>query len=296
MKKKRALGRGLSALLSDEASSAAPAVVELPLDQVHCNPLQPRKTFDESRLQELAESIKEHGVVQPVVCTREAEGYRLVVGERRCRAARLAGLKSVPALIREMAGSQILEVALIENLQREDLNPIEEAMAFSYLLSEHQMTQEQLAQKLGCSRPSVSNTLRLLSLPEPIRRDLEVCALSSGHARALLSLENESHQMRVWAMISQRALSVRQTEQLVRDLHREKPQKVGEKKKLSADWLDIQDHLTRQLGSRVAIKPGAKGKGKIELGYRSAQELERLVELLIYLGERVEAKPSLGLL
>ena len=298
MKKKRALGRGLSALLSDshKVPTNAQSILDLPLAEIRANPLQPRQSFDQERLEELAASIKEHGVVQPVVCTREADGYRLVVGERRCRAARLAGLEAIPAIVREMADVELLEVALIENIQREDLNPIEEARAYSYLLSEHNLTQDQLSSRLGRSRPAISNTLRLLALPDPIRREVESGDLSAGHARALLSLDSESQQMRVWAMVTQRALSVRQTEKLVRDIQEETKKAAHQQKKLSPDWLQIQDHLTRQLGTHVHIRPGSKGKGKIELDYASTQELERLVELLIYLGERVEARPSLGVL
>lgn len=302
MKKKRALGKGLSALLSDshQVSTAAQAVVELNLDEVKGNPLQPRKRFDQERLEELAGSIREHGVVQPVVCTREPDGYRLVVGERRARAARLAGLTTIPAIVREMAGAQILEVALIENLQREDLNPVEEAQAFSYLLREHKMTQEQLAGRLGCSRPAITNALRLLGLPQPIRNELEAGELSAGHARALVGLTSERQQLQLCQLIKEKALSVRQTETLVRETLAEKraanKKKKDNERQLSADWLDIQDHLTRQLGARVSIRPGAKGKGRIELSYSTGQELERLVELLIYLGERVDARPSLGIL
>ncbi len=298
MKKKKALGKGLSALLSDESRRTPSAsVVELDLDEIRGNPLQPRKRFDQARLKELAASIAEHGVVQPVVCTREADGYRLVVGERRARAARLAGLKTIPALIREMAGAEVLEVALIENLQREDLNPVEEAQAYSYLLREHKMTQEQLSQRIGCSRPAIANALRLLTLPKSIRDDLERGELSAGHARPLLSLQKEHHQQQLWAVVKAKELSVRQVEQLVRDkIQKVKKSKTAESKELSADWLEIQEHLTRQLGAKVNFRPGRRGSGKVELSYRNQKEMERLVEMLIYLAERVDARPSIGII
>ena len=298
MKKKKALGKGLSALLSEESRKTdAAAVVQLDLDQVKGNPLQPRRRFDQNKLKELAASIAEHGVVQPVVCTREADGFRLVVGERRARAARLAGLKTIPALVREMTGSEILEVALIENLQREDLNPIEEAQAFSYLLREHKMTQVVLAKKLGCSRPAIANALRLLTLPKAIREDLEVGKLSAGHARPLLSLQKEHHQLQIWSIVKSKKLSVREVEQLVRDrLARKKKGKKASDGALSADWMEIQEHLSRQLGTKVAFRRGKGGSGKVELSFRDSREMERLVELLIYLGERVDARPSIGVI
>lgn len=295
--KKRALGRGLSALLPDnhQASTAAQAVVELPLDSVRENPLQPRRRFDQERLEELAASIREHGVVQPVVCTSAPEGYRLVVGERRCRAARMAGLTSVPAIVREMAGPEILEVALIENLQREDLNPIEEAQAFSYLLKERGLTQERLALSLGCSRPAISNALRLLALPVSVREELEMGVLSAGHARALLALDTERQQLAAWEVFKSRQFSVRQAEEHVRSREEKSPER-SRKEGLSPDWEEIQEHLARHLGTPVTIRPRARGCGRIELSYTDPEHLERLVELLIYLGERVQARSSLGVL
>ena len=294
--KKRALGRGLSALLPD--SPAQPegtvGILEIPLSDLRENPLQPRRHFDEDRLAELAESIRVHGVVQPVVVTRAAEGYRLVVGERRCRAARLAGLESVPALVRELADQQVLELALIENLQREDLNPIEEAQAFSYLLREHELTHEQLGERLGCSRPAISNTLRLLTLPDEVRSDLEAGILTPGHARAVLSLEEEGRRLAAWRQIRERSLSVRQAEELVaRLLEGEKVRKPGARgaAALSPDWQEVVDQLQRDLGTEVKIQSKASGKGHLELHYRDREELERLVELLVYLGEREASRP-----
>lgn len=293
--KKRALGRGLSALLPDgPGAEPEQGILQVPLAELRENPLQPRRHFDEDRLAELAESIRVHGVVQPVVVTRAAEGYRLVVGERRCRAARLAGLESIPALVREMADQQILEIALIENLQREDLNPIEEAQAFSYLLREHELTHEQLGERLGCSRPAITNALRLLSLPDEIRSDLEAGLLSPGHARAVLALEEEGRRLAAWREIRSRSLSVRQAEEFVAGLATARTGRRTPRTspRLSPDWLEVQDQLQHYLGTEVKIHPKAGGKGRLELHYRDADELERLVEMLVYLGERHASRPT----
>jgi len=295
--KKRALGRGLSALLSEDPGESAghQGVLQIPLSEIRENPLQPRRHFDQERLGELADSIRVHGVVQPVVVTRAAEGYRLVVGERRCRAARLAGLEAIPALVRELADQQVLELALIENLQREDLNPLEEAQAFSFLLREHELTHEQLAERLGCSRPAISNSLRLLTLPEEIRADLEAGILSPGHARAVLSLEEDGQRLAAWRILRERGMSVRQAEELVSRLAQEgksgkKPPRAVEG--LSPDWEEVVDQLQRDLGTEVRIHSKANGRGRLELHYRDRDELERLVELLVYLGEREASRPS----
>jgi ParB family chromosome partitioning protein len=258
------------------------AVMMLPLTEVRQNPLQPRRHFDQQKLEELAASIREHGVVQPVVVTREVEGYRLVVGERRFRASRLAGLETIPALVKELAGQQLLEIALIENLQREDLNPIEEAQAFSYLIKEHKLTQEVLARRLGCSRPAVTNSIRLLSLPTTIREDLEAGMLSVGHARALLALRSEGQQQRAWQEFGSRHLSVRQAEEYIRRALAEPTPKASEPT-LSPDWLLLQQQLGEQLRARVLICPKSKGRGKIELHYRDQVQLETLIEALVAL-------------
>lgn len=292
--KKRASGRGLSLPAEGGSPYAGQGVIEIPLAELRENPLQPRRHFDEDRLADLAESIRVHGVVQPVVVTRAAEGYRLVVGERRTRAARLAGLETIPALVRELADQQILEIALIENLQREDLNPIEEAQAFSYLLREHQLTHEQLGERLGCSRPTITNTLRLLALPDEIRSDLEAGLLTPGHARAVLSLEEEGRRLAAWREIRSKNLSVRQAEDLVAALGagRKARKAARSSPRLSPDWQEVQDQLQLYLGSEVRIKPKTGGKGRLELHYRDPDELERLVEMLVYLGERQAARGS----
>ena len=266
------------------------------LDKIQFNPLQPRKIFQQKALEDLSRSIQEHGIIQPVICTKEGETYRLVVGERRCRASKLAGLTHVPVIIEEMTESRLLQVALIENIQREDLDPIETALAYSHLLREHNLTQEELAQKVGKSRPAITNALRLLALPQPIRRSVQEGEISAGHARAILSVEKERDQFEVWNRVKRDDLSVRQTEDLVRRVRTGEKKQKRESLELSPDWREIQDHLTRQWGVTVNIRQNKKQKGKIELQYDDGVQLERIVERLIYLGERMNRKTNTGFL
>lgn len=265
--------------------SAQLGFTHLAVSAIRANPLQPRRRFDQERLQELADSIRQHGVVQPVVVTKEVEGYRLVVGERRWRASRLAGLEKIPALVREMAPQNILEVALIENLQRQDLNPIEEARAFKFLVKQHELTQEDLARRLGCSRPAVANSMRLLGLPPAVQNDLEAGILSAGHARALLSLRGERAQLAAWHQMQAKQMSVRAAEEFIRQcLEAARPRRKGSLG-LNPDWESLQNQLARQLNAMVKIRPSGKERGRIELHYRDQEQLEGLMELLISLAE-----------
>lgn len=270
------------------------SIQQIPLDKICFNPLQPRKIFEQKALQDLANSITEHGIIQPVICTKDGDSYRLVVGERRCRASKIAGLTHVPVIVEEMTESRLLQVALIENIQREDLDPIETALAYSHLLREHNLTQEELAQKVGKSRPAITNSLRLLALPDTIRRSVQEGEISAGHARALLSLEKERQQIHLWNKIKSEDLSVRQTEdfvRMVRDGVKKQKSKTS-RHELSPDWVEIQDHLSRQWGVTVNIKQNKREKGKIELQYDDGHQLERIVEKLIYLGERMDRSSS----
>lgn len=278
------LARGLDFARAELNAMATTDFQMLPIRSVRANPLQPRRRFDQDKLQELAESIKLHGVVQPVVVTREVEGYRLVVGERRWRASQLAGLKTIPALVREMTPQAVLEVALIENLQRHDLNPVEEARAFRFLIREHQLTQEDLAQRLGCSRPTVTNSMRLLNLPRSVQEDLEAGVLSAGHGRALLSLPDERARTRVWREAMDGNWSVRQLEARVRALLSDRP--VQQPPGLEADWRVIQEQLAQSLGARVEIRPRGPERGRIELHYTDQGQLVHLVEALIAVTEQ----------
>ena len=309
---KKALGKGLGALMESNSDNTQTAlssdettrvvnealeagepvregIVWLPLDEILQNPWQPRQSFDEEKLQELASSIKEHGVVQPIIVTKALEGYRLIVGERRCRASRLAGLDTIPAIVRDCADQQMLEVALIENLQRQDLNPIEEAQAFQYLLREHDLTHEQLATRMGCSRPAISNALRLLTLPDEIRQDLIAGIIKPGHARAILSLDDDNMRLKAWKRIIDADLSVRQAEALAVKMAQGEPVAAASKPPraaLDANWQEILEALRERLNADVRITPKSKGKGRLEIHYRSQEELENLVELLFYRSSR----------
>ncbi|MDD2578945.1 MAG: ParB/RepB/Spo0J family partition protein [Eubacteriales bacterium] len=281
--KSKGLGKGLGALLqnydpiSDEVKAS---VVELKLNNISPNADQPRKSFDQHRLEELAASIRENGIIQPLIVCRAEQGYRIVAGERRWRAARLAGLAVVPAIIRELTELQVLQQALIENIQRQDLNPLEEATALDRLIQEHDMTQEKLAQVVGRSRPAIANTLRLLNLPESIRQFLLNEQISAGHARALLALSSEGLQLRAAEQIVHRDLSVRETERLIKKMNQPKAIKPEEPPAAYQISLrDVEKRLTRSLGTKVKLRD-RQGKGSIQIAYYSNEDLDRLLELL----------------
>jgi len=273
------LGRGLGALLSSpspSATEAAAAAVELPIDAISPNAKQPRKSFDDKALQELAASLSQSGVLQPVVVRRLGEGYQLIVGERRWRAAKLAGLTKIPAVIREATDAQSLELALVENLLREDLNPMEEAEAYQRLLAEFGWTQEELAQHVQHDRSSIANCLRLLKLPELIQADLRAGRLTMGHARALLSLTSPADQLKLRGEILAHSWSVRATEEGVQ-AKRARPARrmLRRSPELSA----VEDSLRVALATRVRIV-GSERAGRIEIVYSSREELDRLAELI----------------
>lgn len=278
---KRGLGRGLGALLSS-IPTVDDALIDVAIDQVEANPNQPRKDFDFKSLDELAASIKSSGVIQPVIVRRQGDGYQLIAGERRWRAARQAGLDRIPAIVREATDAQSLELALVENLLREDLNPIEEAEAYQKLLSQFAWTQEEFAQRIGRDRSSIANSLRLLRLPDEIQADLRSGRLTMGHARALLALPTAADQLRLRSEILQHDWSVRATEDSIRaveELGRQHgaPPKKGRRR--SAELAALEDELQRALMARVRIV-GNDRKGKIEIVYANADELERLSGLL----------------
>src|SRR5712691_10380411 len=278
---KRGLGRGLGALLS-----AAPAeedeLIEVPIDRVEVNPNQPRRDFDAVALDELTASIKASGIIQPVVVRRQGTGYQLIVGERRWRAARQAGLLRIPAVVREATDAQSIELALVENLLREDLNPIEAAQAYQKLLAEFAWTQEELAQRIGKDRTSIANCLHLLRLPEEIQADLRSGRLTMGHARALLALTSVAEQLRLRDEILAHDWSVRTTEDSIRAKEsfaeaRGLASRKGRRR--SAELAALEEALQRGLMTRVRII-GNERKGKIEVTYATPDELERLAELL----------------
>lgn len=275
------LGRGLGALLSSPgpASSAevpGVAAVELPIDSIAPNPHQPRKDFDDKALQDLVASLRQSGVLQPVVVRRLGDGYQLVVGERRWRAAKLAGITRIPAVIREASDAESLELALVENLLREDLNPMEEAEAYQRLLAEFGWTQEELAQRVARDRSSVANCLRLLKLPELIQADLRAGRLTMGHARALLSLDSPVEQLRLREQILAHSWSVRATEEGVQ-AKRARP--ARRQLRRSAELAAVENALRVALATRVRLV-GSERAGRIEIAYSSREELDRLAELI----------------
>jgi len=277
---KRGLGRGLGALLS-ATPGESDSLVDVSIDQIEPNPNQPRKSFESNALDELAASIRSSGVIQPVVVRRVADSYQLIAGERRWRAARQAGLERIPAIIREATDAESLELALVENLLREDLNPIEEAEAYRSLLAQFGWTQEELAQRIGRDRTSIANALRLLRLPDELQEDLRAGRLTMGHARALLALGTRDEQLKLRDEILAHDWSVRATEESVRAVETSAPPKRTPRRRRghSAELAALEQSLQHALMTRVAIV-GNEHRGKIEIVYATAEELERLSELL----------------
>ncbi len=271
---KRGLGRGLGALLSTSPAEGE-TLRELAINEIAPNPNQPRKTFDVRSLQELSASMRQSGVLQPIVVRPAGNGYQLIVGERRLRAAKLAGLERVPAVIREATDAESLELALVENLLREDLNPMEEAEAYQRLLAEFGWTQEELASRVGKDRSSIANCLRLLKLPAVIQDDLRAGRLTMGHARALLSLTSAVAQLKLREEILAHSWSVRTTEEGVQRSHipRRAPRR-------SPELTALEDRLRERLATRVRLV-GSERRGRIEIVYAAREELERLVEQIL---------------
>ena len=281
MASNKGLGKGLGALLGESAMQSAPqqSPLLLPLQKIEPNRLQPRKNFDEEELSSLADSIRQHGVIQPLTVRLLDSGYyQIIAGERRWRAARLAGLREVPVVVIEADDKKAMELALIENLQRSDLTPIEEARGYQQLIGEYGLTQEQVADRVSKSRPAVANAMRLLSLPDELLALVEEGKLTAGHARALLSLKDTRQQLAVAQKIINLQLSVRQTEAMCKKLS--KAVKAPEPKPVEVDYLaECEKTLSRRLGRGVKIVSG-KRKGKIELEYYGQEDLQRLYEAL----------------
>ncbi len=301
MNKKGGLGKGLGAIFTDNATIAPveeaqpnEKEIEIAVSDITPNPQQPRKTFDTEKLEELTESIKEHGVIQPLIVRKNGRKYEIVAGERRWRAAKNAKLKTVPVIVREYDNAKMAEIALVENIQRHDLNPIEEAEGIKRLMSEFGFNQEQAAKKIGRSRTAVTNILRLLNLPQDIRDAVSRETLTMGQVRPLLSLDNEEEQEQLALIIIEQGLSARAVEELVKkikngehiqfdDEKNAEVEKKGRKRKnkeISVYCRDFQNRLIELLGTKVKIVPKNEKQGKIEIEYYSDEDLERIYELL----------------
>jgi ParB family chromosome partitioning protein len=291
--KRKALGRGLSALIPEAAQlppqppspqRRSPDHFLCPIERIRPRRGQPRRYFDEQRLAELAASIKQQGVIQPLVVRasdEDEESYELIAGERRWRAAQKAGVHEVPVVVRRVDDLQAFEMALVENIQREDLNPIEEAEAYQRLVREHGYTQDGLARQLGRDRSTVANSLRLLKLPQVAKDALVSAAISPGHARALLAFDDEKPLREALDRVLARNLSVRETEALVKRLREPKPTQATAASSQSANARELEERLSRVLSTRVKLRVGANNAGRIEISYGSLDELDRLLEVLI---------------
>lgn len=283
MKQQRGLGKGLNALLSNELlnvnGSDEQVVKNININDIEPNFEQPRKNFDEEELKELCTSIIEHGIIQPIVVREKNSKYEIVAGERRYRAARMAKLSEVPVIIKDFSDQKALEIALVENVQREDLNAMELACAYSLLMERFDLNQDEIADKVGKSRPAVANILRLLKLTPYVQEKLRDDVISYGHARAILGVKDIATQKRLADLIEAKKLSVRDTERYVKSLEMLKRQKDTDKEKISPFYREIQENLQKTLGTKVTISKGAK-KGKIEIEYYSDEELERIIQII----------------
>lgn len=276
--KRKALGKGLDALLPASPQPAHSGLIHVDVSEIAPNPLQPRQQFSSQSLDELANSIRENGIIQPLVLRRAREGYELVAGERRWRAAQRAGARKVPAIIQELSDERMLEIALVENVQRQDLSAIEEAHAYKLLLDQFQLSQEAIAQKVGKSRSAVTNTLRLLKLPKPIQALILAGELSMGHARALLALPDGKAQLQLAREIQQKGLSVREVERRVQ--RRNRPQPAKQQRRPDPNLVQATRKLEEHCKTRVEIVQHGHS-GRIVLHYSTAEELDRLYELIV---------------
>lgn len=281
MTKRKALGRGLSALIPEAQSVIEDEVgyFACPVELIDPNPLQPRKDFSPSELEEMARSVKEMGVITPLLVSKHGERYQLIAGERRLRAAKMAGIERVPVVVREVSPVESLEMAVVENIHRKDLNPIEEAEAYQKLLDELEITQEALAQRVGKDRATIANLLRLLKLPRPIQKDLIEGRISMGHARALAGVNGEQMQLALRDLVIKRGLSVRDLEKLIRTRTAAKSKRRTEAASIDNYLRSLADELKRTLGTKVEIKRRGKA-GKVIIHFYSDEELERLLDKL----------------
>ena len=283
MAKKFGLGKGLGALIPEDnikEKKEKGGIINIELKDIKANKKQPRKFFDNNKLNELAESVKEHGIIQPLILKKEEKGYSIIAGERRYRAAKIAELTEVPALIMNISDEKLLQVSLIENIQREDLNPIEEGLAYERLLKEFALTQEELSKTMGKSRTTITNTMRLLKLDDRVKEYVMEGVISEGHGRAILPLENET-QYEIAQKIIDNSLSVRETEKLVKKILNDAvEEKTSERRKpLNPYYKDVRDRLQDHFGTKVNLNAN-KNKGKIEIEYYSEEDLQRILDII----------------
>ncbi|CAM4199581.1 chromosome partitioning protein ParB [Saccharibacillus endophyticus] len=277
----KGLGKGLDALIPSLSIGENDNVVNVPLNRLRANPYQPRHSFDEEGLRELAESIRQHGVIQPIIVRSVLKGYEIIAGERRTRASALAGRTDIPAVVREFTDQQVMEIALIENVQRENLNAMEIAVAYQSLMDEFKMTQEELSVKVGKSRSHIANFLRLLTLPEEVKDFVSRGTLSMGHAKAIVGLKNPSIQIQLAEQAIREGWSVRDLEEAVQEAGNKAKNKAKNKLKRRDPYIEnVEESLREHFKTSVKIKPGSQEKGKIELSYYNQQDLQRLLDLL----------------
>ncbi|MBD7916200.1 ParB/RepB/Spo0J family partition protein [Clostridium sp. Sa3CUN1] len=279
MNKKSALGKGLGALIPNDIivkENNKPSVIDLNL--IKNNNEQPRKSFDDEKIAELAQSIKEHGIIQPIILNKKDDHYVIIAGERRWRAAKLVGLKEVPAIVMDLTDKNILEISLIENIQRQDLNPIEEALAYKKLLSDFNLTQEELSKRVGKSRVTITNSIRLTALSETVKQYLIDEVISEGHGRALLAIDDPKLQCEIAQKVIDERLSVRELERLIKNLKAEK-QVERKSKESNPYYKDVTERLQNYFGTKVNIS-NKNNKGKIEIEYYSEEDLQRILEII----------------
>ena len=281
MSKKFALGKGLGALIPEELEVKEDQSNEkmlISINLIRSNDNQPRKAFDDEKIAELAESIKHHGIVQPIILKKDKEDYIIVAGERRWRAAKLLGLKDVPAIVMNLTDKQVLEIALIENIQRENLNPIEEAIAYKQLLNEFNLTQEELSKRIGKSRVSITNTMRLMNLNINVQQYIIDGVISEGHGRVLLGISDENLQYEIAQKVIDEKLSVRELESIVKSLNKEKND-IVQQRELNPYYKDITNRLQDYFGTKVSIS-SKNNKGRIQIEYYSEEDLQRILEII----------------
>lgn len=295
--KRNGLGKGLDSLIPNKAEKVAKTEkkaeekkeekksesgeILVKINQVEPNREQPRKEFDEDSLMELADSIKQFGILQPLLVQKKKDYYEIIAGERRWRAAKMAGIKEVPIIVKEYTSQEIVEISLIENIQRENLNPIEEAMAFKRLLEEFNLKQDEVAERVSKSRTAVTNSMRLLKLSPRVQQMIVDDMISTGHARALLAIDDEEQQYQLANRIFDEKLSVRETEKLVKALKNPKKEKKTQKIEHTFVYDNIEEQMKNIIGTKVSVNPKANGKGKIEIEYYSEEELERIYDLIM---------------